>query len=175
MATLLTSLCCLHSLHVTAAHLQAAFPEASHQLVPAPNVVTKAPHPLLPVRKSPTVLRLRGGGPVAGVVVAGTAVLGGATALSMWLGTESVTNVLWLGLHHFPHDKYVAMALLGWTAGKVAALASGPEATRTYAGINSVVLAVWLITNLVEDAPAKTYILPAAFFGANVYAGFFDD
>jgi hypothetical protein len=93
----------------------------------------------------------------------------------MWLGTTSVTNALWLGLHHFPHDKYIGMALCGWAAGKVAALLSGPEATRTYAQVNSFVLALWLITNLVLDAPPKTYILPAAFFVGDVYAGYFEE
>ena len=75
------------------------------------------------------------------------------------------------GLNHFPHDKYVAIAMLGWAVGKAAALRSGPEATKTYAQLNSVVLGLWLVTNLVTGAPLSTSIIPSLLLGAYLFAG----
>ena len=86
-----------------------------------------------------------------------------------------MTDLLWLGLNHFPHDKYIAVAMLGWTVGKLAALRAGPEATKTYCQLNSLVLAMWLITNFIENKELSTSILPAVLLGAYVYAGFVED
>ena len=46
-------------------------------------------------------MRLRGGGAMAPVIVSATAAIGGATGVSMYLGTEKFTKILWLGASVF--------------------------------------------------------------------------
>lgn len=86
-----------------------------------------------------------------------------------------MTDLVWLGLNRFPHDKHIAVAMMGWMVGKLAALRAGPEATRTYCQLNTLVLAMWIVTNYVEKKDPTTSILPAVLFGAYLYAGFVEE
>ena len=92
----------------------------------------------------------------------------------MYLGTERITKILWLGLNKFPHDKYIGMAMIGWAVGKIAAVREGPEATKKYAQLNTIPLLLWLITNFRGSAPITTSIIPTLLFGGYVYAGFIE-
>ena len=123
----------------------------------------------------PALLRLRGGdGEIGAVVVPLSAVIGGATGVSMYLGTERITKILWLGLNKFPHDKYIGMAMIGWAMGKIAAVREGPEATKHYVQLNCIPLLLWLITNFRGSAPLTTSIIPFLLFSGYVYTGFIE-
>ena len=111
---------------------------------------------------------------IGAVVVPLSAVIGGATGVSMYLGTERITKILWLGLNKFPHDKYIGMAMIGWAMGKIAAVREGPEATKHYAQLNCIPLLLWLITNFRGSAPLTTSIIPFLLFSGYVYTGFIE-
>ena len=117
-------------------------------------------------------LRLRGGGDAGSLIVSSTALIAFATGTSMYLGTESVTKILWLGLNKFPHDKYIAMCMIGWAVGKLAAVKEGPDATKNYAQLNCLPLALWLLTNFRGGAAVTTSILPGILLAGYIYAGF---
>ena len=120
------------------------------------------------------ILRVRGGGNLGGAIVGTTAAIGAVTGTSMYLGTESFTKFLWLGLNKFPHDKYIGMAMIGWSVGKLSAVMSGPEATTSFARLNCIPLFLWLLANFQTKAAITTSILPAILFAAYIFAGFID-
>merc|ERR1719506_342212 len=123
-----------------------------------------------PTQAQPSAaLKLRGGGN-AGLIVSATAAIGGATGVSMFLGTEKFTQYLWLGLNKFPHDKYIAVAMIGWAIGKISAVRAGDEDTKSFAQLNTIPLALWLVANVQKGAAVTTSILPAALLAAYVYA-----
>jgi len=93
----------------------------------------------------------------------------------MYAGSEKVTKMLWLGLNKFPHDKYIALCMIGWAVGKISAVMEGPEATKRFASLNCIPLALWLWTNFRGGAALTTSILPALLFGGYVYAAFIED
>ena len=54
-----------------------------------------------------SLTRLRGGDTIGTAVVGASAAIGAATGLSMYLGTESITKMIWLGAfpRHCEHGK----------------------------------------------------------------------
>ena len=131
-------------------------------------------HVVAPSPAMEKITSLRGGGDLAPVVVSATAFIGGATGLSMYIGTKRFTKVLWLGLNEFPHDPYIAIAMIGWAIGKLNAVMAGPESTRRFAQLNCIPLMLWLATNFKGGAKLTTSIIPAALFAAYVYAGYIE-
>ena len=112
---------------------------------------------------------------MAPVIVSATAAIGGATGVSMYLGTEKFTKMIWLGLNKFPHDKYIGMCMIGWAVGKLNAVLSGPEATKSFAQLNTIPLALWLLANIQGGKALTTSIIPGILFAAYVYAGFIEE
>ncbi|EOD22991.1 hypothetical protein EMIHUDRAFT_195492 [Emiliania huxleyi CCMP1516] len=122
-----------------------------------------------------SLTRLRGGDTIGTAVVGASAAIGAATGVSMYLGTESITKMIWLGLNTFPHDKYIAVAMIGWAVGKLSAVMGGVEAAKRFASLNCIPLTLWLLTNFRGGAPFTTSIMPAVLLAGYVYAGFIED
>ena len=120
------------------------------------------------------LLQLRGGGELGPLIVSATAAIGGATGVSMYMGTESITKMLWLGLNKFPHDKYIGMCMIGWAVGKIAAVKEGEDAVKSFAQLNCIPLILWLVTNFRGGAALTTSIMPAALLFGYIYAGFIE-
>ena len=78
------------------------------------------------------------------------------------------------GLNTFPHDKYIAVAMIGWAVGKLSAVMGGVEATKRFASLNCIPLTLWLLTNFRGGAPFTTSIMPAVLLAGYVYAGFIE-
>ena len=121
------------------------------------------------------VLKLRGGGDLGPVIVGASGLIGSATGMSMYLGTETVTKFLWLGLNKFPHDKYIALAMIGWAMGKFAAVKQGGDAVKSFAQLNCIPLVLWLVTNFRGGAALTTSLMPAALLAGYIYTGFIED
>ena len=121
------------------------------------------------------LLKLRGGGEMGPLIVSATAAIGGATGVSMYMGTEKITQYIWLGLNKFPHDQYIAVAMIGWAVGMLSAVRAGQEATRAFAQLNTIPLFLWLLTNFKTGAALTTSIIPSLLFAAYVYAGFVEE
>lgn len=127
-----------------------------------------------PLTKVDALQRFRGGGTLGTAIVSASAAIAGGTGVSMYLGTEHITKLLWLGLNNFPHNKYIAVAMIGWAVGKIAAVMEGEAATKHYASLNCIPLALWLATNFMNGAAPTTSIIPTILFGAYVYTGFIE-
>ena len=105
-----------------------------------------------------------------------------------------------VGLNKFPHDKYIAMCMIGWAVGKLAAVNQGADAVKvrrvplrcdvwashasrlcvfrvwqSFARLNCIPLVLWLVTNFRGGAALTTSILPAALLGGYFYAAFIED
>merc|ERR1719352_1513182 len=101
---------------------------ASHLAVPKMKPKVQSP-------ATEKVLALRGGSDATNAIMLGSGALWTLTGASMYLGTEQITNLLWLGLNKFPHDsvhaQYIGIAMLGWGFGRLAAFKAGAEAMKS--------------------------------------------
>eukprot|EP00312_Isochrysidales_sp_CCMP1244_P022459 CAMPEP_0202791844 /NCGR_PEP_ID=MMETSP1388-20130828/82452_1 /ASSEMBLY_ACC=CAM_ASM_000864 /TAXON_ID=37098 /ORGANISM="Isochrysis sp, Strain CCMP1244" /LENGTH=192 /DNA_ID=CAMNT_0049461621 /DNA_START=46 /DNA_END=626 /DNA_ORIENTATION=- len=88
---------------------------------------------------------------------------------------SATSNVVAAGLNTFPHDKYIAVAMIGWAVGKLSAVMGGVEATKRFASLNCIPLTLWLLTSFRGGAPFTTSIMPAVLLAGYVYAGFIED
>jgi|TARA_B110000196_G_scaffold269407_1_gene243969 hypothetical protein len=122
--------------------------------------------------KAQSALRLRGGGDLATPLLYVTAGIGGATGVSMYLGKESVTQMLWLGLNDFGTEKAAAITMIGWAIGKFSAARAGSDAAKSFAQLNVLPLLLWTIAQFTEGNPLTTAIFPALLTAAYIYTGF---
>ena len=119
-----------------------------------------------------SVLRLRGGGDLATPLLYATSVIGGATGVSMYLGKESVTKTMWLGLNEFGTDKVAAVAMIGWAVGKLTAARAGSDTAKSFAQLNVLPLLLWTIAQFTEGNALTSAIFPALLTAAYIYTGF---
>ena len=117
-----------------------------------------------------SALRLRGGGDLATPLLYATSVIGGATGVSMYLGKESVTKTMWLGLNEFGTDKVAAVAMIGWAVGKFTA--AGSDSAKSFAQLNVLPLLLWTIAQFTEGNGLTSAIFPALLLAAYIYTGF---
>ena len=117
-------------------------------------------------------LRLRGGGDLATPLLYATSVIGGATGVSMYLGKESVTKTMWLGLNEFGTDKVAAVAMIGWAVGKFTAARAGSDSAKSFAQLNVLPLLLWTIAQFTEGNGLTSAIFPALLLAAYIYTGF---
>ena len=119
-----------------------------------------------------SALRLRGGGDLATPLLYATSVIGGATGVSMYLGKESVTKTMWLGLNEFGTDKTAAVAMIGWAVGKFTAARAGSDSAKSFAQLNVLPLLLWTIAQFTEGNGLTSAIFPALLLAAYIYTGF---
>ena len=119
-----------------------------------------------------SALRLRGGGDLATPLLYATSVIGGATGMSMYLGKESVTKTMWLGLNEFGTDKVAAVAMIGWAVGKFTAARAGSDSAKSFAQLNVLPLLLWTIAQFTEGNGLTSAIFPALLLAAYIYTGF---
>ena len=117
-----------------------------------------------------SALRLRGGGDLATPLLYATSVIGGATGVSMYLGKESVTKTMWLGLNEFGTDKVAAVAMIGWAVGKFTA--AGSDSAKSFAQLNVLPLLLWTIAQFTEGNGLTSAIFPVLLLAAYIYTGF---
>tara|TARA_B100000795_G_C22640020_1_gene376101 strand:- start:281 stop:724 length:444 start_codon:yes stop_codon:yes gene_type:complete len=122
--------------------------------------------------KAQSALRLRGGGDLATPLLYVTAGIGGATGVSMYLGKESVTKMLWLGLNDFGTDKVAAVAMIGWAVGKLSAARAGSDAAKSFVQLNVLPLLLWTIAQFTEGNALTAAIFPGLLTAAYIYTGF---
>jgi len=112
---------------------------------------------------SPTpVMKLRGGGKneiILGVSAA-TAIANGALVA---VGKSDTANLLGFGLVEVIDDPRYGIAVLGWGMGKLAALMAGGDAIPAYLKLNLIPMALWLVTNAINGAAMKEYVMPLVF------------
>ena len=119
-----------------------------------------------------SALRLRGGGDLATPLLYATSVIGGATGVSMYLGKESFTKTMWLGLNEFGTDKVAAVAMIGWAVGKFTAARAGSDSAKSFAQLNVLPLLLWTIAQFTEGNGLTSAIFPALLLAAYIYTGF---
>ena len=98
--------------------------------------------------------------------------LHGVRYVSMYLGKESVTKTMWLGLNEFGTDKVAAVAMIGWAVGKFTAARAGSDSAKSFAQLNVLPLLLWTIAQFTEGNGLTSAIFPALLLAAYIYTGF---